>query len=48
MEREHCFEGYSKGRYYEVKKYLRTETGEYQKPTGYDKRCNHCQHWAMY
>lgn len=48
MEREHCFEGYTKGRYYEEKKYLKTGTGEYQRPTGHDKRCNHCQHWALY
>ena len=46
MEREHCFEGYSKERYYDDKKYLKTENGEYERPTMYDKRCYSCREAA--
>ena len=46
MEREHCFEGYSKegpkGRWETKENYLD------EWPTAEDKRCGHCQYWANY
>ena len=45
MSREHCFEGYSKDRYYSCddKQDLKTENGEYERPTVDDKRCYSCR-----
>ena len=31
-----------------VRKYLKTEDGDWKKPTKFDERCSRCRYWADY
>ena len=45
---ENSFVGYVKGGIKGCVNYLKMKDGKYQKPSAKDKRCNHCQYWALY